>query len=78
MIIYKARHKESNRIYIGCRSEKAATDTQTSILKYAITALRNIETIGKTEIAGHVIMCMVCFSQNLTMTSDSKCVNTCV
>jgi len=68
----------SNRIYIGCRSEKAATDTQTSILKYAISALRNIETIGKTEIADHVIMCMVCFSQNLTMTSDSKCVNTCV
>jgi len=74
----------SKRIYLGCLSETEATATQTSILQAASYALRRSKTtqqIGKTRIADHVIVSMVCaqiFSQNLTMTSVSQCVHICV
>jgi hypothetical protein len=70
----------SKRIYLGCLSETEATETQISILQSASYALRHSKTttIGKTRIADHVIVSMVCaqiFFQNLTMTSVSRCVH---
>ena len=50
----------SKRIYLGCLSETEATETRTSILQAASYALQNIKTIGKTPIADHVIVSMVC------------------
>ena len=58
----------SKRIYLGCLSETEATETQTSILQAASYSLLHSKTIGKTPIADHVIVSMVCaqiFSQNL-------------